>query len=226
MRNARIIDQLVITSDNSGAIGEKPMDVVSVPDTVASYYSTRVVLLEQLAANALPFEIILLNFTGQDAWQRYVEGIEKVFREVELPIPTISGSSETNIPTLQSGFGLTMIGKLQRRKDLNEKLHWYSYGYPLVGDNLLARLHQVADLKKVIQAMESNDISAIMPVGSKGVRHELQQFTDVDETVLEQLPYDASTSAGPSTVILVAVNDQQQKELEKIFPNNLNRLTK
>lgn len=227
MRNARILNQLVITSDNSGAIGEKPMDVVAVPDAVASYYSTRVVLLEQLAANALPIEIILLNFTGQEAWQRYTEGIEKVFSEVDLPMPTISGSSETNIPTLQSAFGITMIGKLQPSKKWTEKLHWYSYGHPLVGENLLAHPQQVADLKKIVQALKSNEITCIMPVGSKGVRHELQHVVStLDEELLVKLPYDPSVSAGPSTTVLIGLTEHQCLRVDTLFPTYLYRVTK
>lgn len=217
MRNARIIDHLVITSDNSGAIGQKPQDVVTVPDEVASYFSTRVALLEQLACFAIPIEIVLLNFTGQDAWQRYVMGIEHVFKEVELPIPVISGSTETNMPTLQSGFGITMIGKQQQAPINLQGLYWYSYGRPLVGNELLANKEQVANLSEIVQVLKNKEVQQVIPVGSKGVRHELQQLGIVNESVLNKLPYDASASAGPSTIVLLAVTEQQKSIVEKQF---------
>lgn len=217
MRNARIIDQLVITSDNSAAIGQKEHDVVSVADEVTSYYSTRVVLLEQLAAQALPEEIVLLNFSGADSWSRYVAGIEKVFEEVNLPLPTISGSTETNMPTLQSGFGITMIGRMQHpQPDLNG-LRWFTYGRPLVGNQLLVNIEQVADLSLIYRLLSNDKITQVIPVGSKGVRHELTQIIDADASYLQQIPYDLHASAGPSTVVLLAVTEEQQVELEKLL---------
>lgn len=217
MRNARIIDQLVITSDNSAAIGQKEHDVVKVPDEVTSYFSTRVTLLEQLAAHALPMEIVLLNFSGDEAWARYVKGIEKVFHETELPLPTISGSTESNMPTLQSGFGITMIGHLQEPQPDLEKLYWYSYGMPLVGNALLAHKEQVADLKKIVTALQAKNITQVVPVGSKGVKHELSQLMEIDDSYLVNLPYDINASAGPSTIVLFGVLEEQRAMVEKNF---------
>ncbi|MBQ0141004.1 MAG: alpha-ribazole-5-phosphate synthase [Kurthia sp.] len=224
MRNARIIDNLVITSDNSGAIGQKPQDVVSVPDEVASYFSTRVALLEQLASFSRPIEVILLNFTGQDAWQRYINGIEQLFTEVGYPIPEISGSTETNMPTLQSGFGITMIGKKQQPPLDLAKLHWYSYGRPLVGNDLLANKHQVANLKEIVEALKNNEIKQVIPVGSKGVRHELQQLGLAEIMDFNALPYDADASAGPSTLVLIAVTKEQILKIESKWSALLTRL--
>lgn len=223
MRNARRIADLVITSDNSGAIGQKPQDVVFVPDEVTSYFSTRVVLLEQLACFAKPLEIILLNFTGQDAWQRYVKGIEKLFLEVNFPLPQISGSTETNMPTLQSGFGITMIGKQQQPPIDFSQLHWYSYGRPLVGEDLLANSHQVANLKELVEALENHEIEQVVPVGSKGVRYELQQL-GVAHLDLSQMPYDVDASAGPSTIVLLAVTTEQMPIIESKWADLLARL--
>lgn len=219
MRNARMIDDLVITSDNSGAIGQKPDDVVNVLDEVTSYFSTRVVLLEQLACFSLPIEIILLNFTGQNAWRCYIAGIEKLFKEVDLPLPEISGSTETNMPTLQSGFGIMMIGRKQQREQNVQGLHWYSYGRPLVGNDLLANKEQVANLLEIVQLLKNKQIQQVVPVGSKGVRHELQQLGIEGMNYLNELPYDADASAGPSTVVLLAVTAQQKCILEnKLAP--------
>lgn len=224
MRNARIIDQLVLTSDNSAAIGQKEQDVVSVADEVTSYYSTRVVLLEQLAAQALPEEIVLLNFSGAEAWHRYVAGIEKVFAEVNLPIPTISGSTETNMPTLQSGFGITMLGRIQRPQPDLAGLSWFTYGRPLVGNQLLENMEQVADLSLIYQLLSEHKITQVIPVGSKGVSYELEQIIEVNGSYLQQLPFDFDASAGPSTVVLLGVTEKQQVELEILLAPLLYRV--
>lgn len=224
MRNARIIDQLVITSDNSAAIGQKELDAVQVPDEVTSYFSTRVTLLEQLAAYALPEEIVLLNFTGGDAWQRYVTGIEQIFEETNLPLPTISGSTESNMPTLQSGFGITMIGHLQKEAPSLENLIWYTYGRPLVGNDLLAHQEQVANLSLIVQALQQNIITQVVPVGSKGVQYELEQLLPNDEFAYNKLPYDCTASAGPSTIVLLGITAKQREKAEQFFIEFLTKL--
>ena len=55
MRNAIDIGNgFIVTTDNSGGIGEKPEDIVAVPDRMTAYFAARVTLLEQWAAYAEP----------------------------------------------------------------------------------------------------------------------------------------------------------------------------
>ena len=52
MRNAIDIGNgFIVTTDNSGGIGEKPGDIVAVPDRVTAYFAARVALLEQWASS-------------------------------------------------------------------------------------------------------------------------------------------------------------------------------
>lgn len=224
MRNARQIGNLVITSDNSGAIGEKELDVVHVPDDVTSYYSTRVTLLEQLANQAIPKEIILLNFTSEEAWGKYITGINRVFEEVQIPVPAISGSTETNMPTLQSGFGITMLGEKQRPLPNLSKLYWFTYGRPLVGEQLLQNVHQIANLQIIVEALKNQHITQVIPLGSKGLRKELEQLGLWDEVEIENVPYDLTASAGPSTMVLIGVTAEQVANISKILQHDLHRL--
>ena len=221
MRNEVKIDELIITSDNSGAIGQKEHDVVQVPDEMTSYFSARVNFLEQLANFSKPTDIILLNFSSDAAWQRYISGIQKFFEEVNLEFPRISGSTETNIPTLQSGVGMTMIGKQFRNEKTVENLHWYSYGMPLVGEQLLAAPEQVANVKKIVQAFKNGLIEQVIPVGSKGVLHELENLGVMPQN---SFPYDETVSAGPSTVVLLGVEQNQMVEVEQFFENYLHSI--
>lgn len=225
MRNAIVIDELVITSDNSGAIGQKDLDVVQVPDDVTSYYSARVTLLEQLAAGALPHTIIMLNFSSVEAWPRYIVGIERLFSELSLPLPTIQGSTESNIPTLQSAIGLTMIGRRVFKKTAYDfvDLQWYSYGIPLVGQQLLEHVDASASIKTIIAALQDDIIEQIIPVGSKGIKYEIKQLLDVN---LEQgdLPFNIDASAGPSTVVILGLKKQSATLIEQQFPAYLHRL--
>lgn len=224
MRNARQIGNLVITSDNSGAIGEKELDVVHVPDDVTSYYSTRVTLLEQLANQAIPKEIILLNFTSEEAWDKYVTGITRVFDEVQMTVPAISGSTETNMPTLQSGFGITMLGEKQRPFPNLSELHWFTYGLPLVGEQLLQNVHQIANLQIIVEALKNQHITQVIPLGSKGLQKELEQLDLFNVVDLKNVPYDITASAGPSTMVLIGLTTEQVANISKILQHDLHRL--
>ena len=101
----------VVTTDNSGGIGEKPHDLVAVPDQVTAYFAARVALLEQWAAHADPVSVLIHNFTGPDSWAAYVKGVEQAFAEAGCELPPITGSTETNMELLQSAFAVTMIGE-------------------------------------------------------------------------------------------------------------------
>ena len=85
MRNAlKLTNGLVVTTDNSGGIGEKEADIVYAPNEVVSYFAARVALLEQWAAYAEVESVIIHNFSGEAAWQAYLNGVEKLLEEVGL----------------------------------------------------------------------------------------------------------------------------------------------
>ena len=87
------------------------------PDEVVAYFAGRVALMEQWAAGAHPVSIVLHNFSGNKSWDKYIAGMEKLFGEIDQPCPEITGSTESNMETLQSAMAVTMIGE-QRMKAL------------------------------------------------------------------------------------------------------------
>ena len=88
MRNAiEIGNGFIVTTDNSGGIGEKPHDLVAVPDQVTAYFAARVALLEQWAAHADPVSVLIHNFTGTNSWEAYVKGVERAFEEAGCELP-------------------------------------------------------------------------------------------------------------------------------------------
>ena len=70
------VGTFIATMDNAAAIGQKPQDVVSAPDQLTAYMTARVTFLEQLAAQALPVQVLLANFSGDAAWSRYEKGFQ------------------------------------------------------------------------------------------------------------------------------------------------------
>ena len=215
MRNAlQLSNGLIVSTDNSGAIGQKKQDVVNVPDDVTSYFSGRVTLLEQWAAGAEPEAIILHNFSGEEAWNRYVVGIQRIFDEIGIEIPKITGSTETNIKTLQSCIGITMIGNSIKELPSETNLKWFTYGKPLVGDQLIAQSDKVASLKTIYKAMQQELIARIWPVGSKGIAKEVESLLGNRSFRCE---WDIHASAGPSTVVLIGIDEGKIPQAQQLM---------
>ncbi len=219
MRNAlQLSNGFIITTDNSGAIGQKEHDVVKVPDDITSYFSARVTLLEQWAANSQPEAIILHNFSGEDAWERYVIGIRRLFDEIGIPLPKITGSTESNLETLQSGLAVTMIGEPTKNDFQKESLNWFTYGKPLVGEQLIAEPEKIANMKSIYVAMQQNIVERIWPVGSKGITKELQVL--FGHTAFN-CKWDIYKSAGPSTVVLLGIHKEKTPQAKQLFGEQL-----
>lgn len=219
MRHELLIDGLVITSDNSAAIGEKLQDAVHAPDAVTAKFATRVALLEQWAAGSEPQAVLLHNFSGAGQWNAYETGIADLFAEAQTALPPISGSTETNMPTLQSGIAVTMIGKKQRTLAPAESLCWFAYGLPLVGQEVLAKVSRIADLGLIKKAHDSSLIERIWPVGSKGIAQELSLLMNKNVEVSTAL--DVTCSGGPATCVLLGVKHANRERAQQFFEQNL-----
>jgi len=222
VRNAMKVGAFIATMDNAAAIGQKPQDVVSAPDQLTAYMTARVTFLEQLAAQALPIQVLLANFSGDAAWSRYEKGIQQVFAEAGLTCPAIAGSSESNMPTLQSGLAVTMLGEIQQRRAFDhEQLSWYTYGLPLVGEEVLAQPEDVAQLLPIFQAWQAGIVQQVWPVGSKGLQGEFARLFG-EQRVESSL--DGTKSAGPCTVILLGIDPAHEQQAQKIFLRNFEKL--
>ena len=220
MRNAiEIGNDFIVTTDNSGGIGEKSADIVTVPDRVTAYFAARVTLLEQWSANAEPVTVLIHNFSGSSSWENYVQGVKDLFQEAGLGVPSISGSTETNIELVQSAVAVTMIGKKKEVRPVGD-LIWFTYGTPLVGDEVMARADEVASVRKIYEAINRGIVHRIWPVGSKGIAEEVRSMTGNIEVVVESV-LDTKKSAGPSTVVFLAVTVTHIAEAKLFFGTHL-----
>lgn len=222
MRNAIKIGGLIVTTDNAAAIGEKPQDLVPATNTLTAYLTARVTFLEQLAANAIPTHILLANFSGDEVWNQYVKGIEQVFDEIGLVRPHVDGSSESNMPTLQSGIAITMLGQIQKRTlyEQNE-LAWYTYGQPLVGNEVLEQPENVAQLQPIFDAWQEGIVQQVWPVGSKGLQAEFLRLFGEKKV---ECSLDIAKTAGPCSVILLGVHPEKEEQAHTIFTRNFEKL--
>ncbi|MBT2570879.1 alpha-ribazole-5-phosphate synthase [Planococcus sp. ISL-110] len=219
MRHEIVLDGFVITSDNSAAIGEKPQDAVYASDVVTAKFAARVALLEQWAAGSEPQAVLLHNFSGADQWAAYMAGLTELFAEAGSVLPPISGSTETNMPTLQSGIAVTMIGKKNRNLAPAESLRWFVYGVPLIGEKVLARADQTADLGLIQKAFGSALVERIWPVGSKGIAQEVALL--MGRPVKVSAAIDMNSSGGPATCVLVGVQPKNAERAQRYFGENL-----
>ncbi|MEO4052340.1 hypothetical protein [Solibacillus sp. CAU 1738] len=210
MRNAIKIDATTfVTIDNAACIGEKEADVVYVPNEIAAYFTARTAILEQWCAGAMPIQLLLANFTSDTAWEEYVKGCERVFREIGQKMPPITGSSETNFAPLQSGLSLTMIGK-QQFTPSKMQCRFFVIGKPLVGQQVIDQPENVANLAEIYSLLSTGVIQQVWPTGSKGIGAEIISFVGENFTC----EIDLTHSAGPSAAVLVAV---QEQNIDKLY---------
>jgi len=212
MRNAVLLPNgFVLTTDNSVGIGEKKDDVVSTLDEVVSYFAARVALLEQWAAGSTPLSIVVHNFSGNQSWDNYVIGIEKLFNEIGVKCPEITGSSETNMETLQSAIAVTMLG--ERVEENFKEIFWYAYGKPSVGEEVIRDSDKIANLKKIREAINIGLVHQVWPVGSTGIRSECDRL-GLDGDVGN---WNVEKSAGPATTVLLGIDIRKEKEAKLHF---------
>lgn len=214
MRNAVLLPNgFVLTTDNSAGIGEKEHDIVQVDDEVVAYFAARVALMEQWASESHPMSIVVHNFSGNQSWGKYMSGIEKVFQELELPSPLVTGSTESNMEMLQSAIAVTMIGEKRVSTTTTGEFVWFIYGKPCVGEEVLTEAETIADLKKVWDAMKSGLVLRVWPVGSAGIAEECQRLGLCGE--LEY--WDVLKSAGPATSVLLGIVIDRIEEAKAYF---------
>jgi hypothetical protein len=212
-------ENLVIASDNSGSIGLKELDAVRVPYETVAYYSFRVAVMECMSAGAEPFAVTMQNFCGDDAWKALVKGIEKGIVELGKSNLSLTGSTESNFPLIQSAVGITVLGKTRGRKAIdkltyNIQTKMAVIGLPLVGPEVVEREGGVVPLAVFEQICGLENVVTI-PVGSKGILFELNglfadlQFTKENlETIL-----DLTKSSGPSTCFIAVYSERMKPKL-------------
>lgn len=214
-------EELVISSDNSGAIGEKKADAVSVPNEVTSYFACRVAYMDLLRTRATPKAIILQNFTSDDAWTSYVEGVRNLLKETTFTNLPITGSTESNFTMLQSGLGLTIVGTRKRNelKRPRPKLTdaFAVIGRPLVGMEVPKQPEHIAPLQLFESFAKNNAIIDLVPVGSKGILAEWQRLTQATNYLSSSL--DIKKSGGPATCFIIAYNKKDEGYIKSIAKN-------
>ncbi|TFD92931.1 ATP-binding protein [Jeotgalibacillus sp. R-1-5s-1] len=199
---------LVMTTDNSGGIGEKPADEVQVPYDVVSYYAFRCAVLDGLSAGAVPKSVVLHNFCGDEVWEKLEGGVRCGLSELGFSDDvTLSGSSETNMTLLQSAVAVTLLGERRRAFQFEEGLEWSLVGKPLVGHEVVELADQVAGLAEVVRLFEDPAVRVLWPVGSGGVAAEWKRMCEQAGVSVKMPDFgvDVCKSGGPATCLMVGM---------------------
>ncbi|WP_060678683.1 hypothetical protein [Virgibacillus halodenitrificans] len=223
MSNAIILpltpkQEMVIASDNSGAIGEKEMDAVHVPNTVVAHYACCVAMMDLLAVGGEPHAVVMQNFTDEVAWDAYQLGVRQVMDELDYDAIPITGSTESNFPGLQSGLGLTVIGKrsIGAALDvLSKHVRFAVIGVPLVGNEVVEHADKIAPLRLFKKLCDMAVVKGVAPVGSKGIAATWQKWTNRTAGHLS-CGEDIMKSAGPATCFIIAFEREYTELVESI----------
>jgi len=211
---------MVVGCDSSGGIGPKTMDAVKVDARTLGRFTARDALMEVLSTGAKPICLVnTLCVEPKPTGLEIIQGIREEIRQAGLGSKfTITGSSEKNVPVRQTGLGVTTIGiatrnrlriGLSKKKDIVA-----SVGIPLVGSEVLSgdKKGLIADVKDLLKLLNIGFVHEVIPVGSHGVLHEAKTIAEESHLKLQlaqRLEVDVRKSAGPATVVLATLPEQQ-----------------
>jgi hypothetical protein len=214
-------NSLIIASDNSGGIGMKEHDLVTVPYATVAYYSFRVAVMECIAVGGQPMSVILQNFCGNGPWEELVKGIQTGLDELGLEGVSITGSTESNFSLLQSAVGLLVLGQKPIRHtteiEFSDQLKFAVIGMPLIGNEVIEQIDQVVPLTIFQKVSRLNNVM-IWPVGSKGILYEMNQmFKNVRFTKeMVNIHIDILKSSGPATCFIIVYHADQEDQIMKL----------
>lgn len=217
-------EDLVVSCDISAGFGDRKLDIVKCSPEISVSFTLRTAMLELISYGATPISVVdtlsvEYDPTGLSVIQRMKEDLDQMgFSDV-----AINGSTEDNLDIQMTTVSVTVIGRAMRHtKKQLDPATIFQLGIPLVGNEVLANLDNIFSVKDAIDLRKSKDIIDMIPVGSKGIKYELDVLAksnqrsvvidkSIDQTLLDK-------TAGPSTVLLVVVDDQHADEFNRTHP--------
>jgi len=226
---------LVVACDSDGGIGNKPQDVVQASEELAGTFAVRVPLFEVIACGAEPFLVVdCLSVEMDGAGEKILSAIKAYSaRAGILDNEQFTGSTEDNVPTVQTGIGVTVLG-------LADKPRFFP-GTSESGDTVLCagvpksgprhRLtledSELLSIEDLIALRGSPHVRDVLPVGSKGVMreaHELAWSASLAFSPDDALGVDPEQSAGPSTCVLLSVSPEGAEGVQDLVSAPIHRL--
>lgn len=218
---------LVIGCDSAGGIGPKPFDKIRVDAFTLGKFTTRTALMEVLAVGANPICIVnTLSVEPKPTGNQILKGIRTEAKKVGLdPKLAVTGSTEKNIIVQQTGIGVTVIGRCRQEQlkigTAQPDDIVVSLGIPCMGEDVLSAEveRKNAETQDILKLRDLTFIHELLPVGSFGIKREAQTLAEGSNLKAKIFPQDlidVEKSAGPGTVLLVALPKNEMKTLRQL----------
>ncbi len=209
---------LLLAVDSDGGIGNKKGDPVQVPPETLGRFAVRVPLMEIIAASSQPLMIIdALTVEMEDTGKRIIAGIKDMCRKANADSLPITGSTEENVPTQETGIGIMVLGTMvredwtigsSRKGDLIA-----AAGIPKSAPEFEVRLddEEIISFKELQFLRQQDGVRDILPVGSKGIRHEMSELAHTAGCNFNEMGtnIDLERSGGPATCVIFSAADKK-----------------
>lgn len=212
---------LVAACDSCGAIGSKALDVVQVPASITGRFTARVALLEVMAAGMEP-KMMTVAISNEDSptGAGILKGIRAELQSLDLAQLPLVISTEKNMPTQQTGLGISVIGvgdALALRLATTQIGDFiYGLGLPKVGPEISdAEDPEIVCGEHIRKLLGQPELHDIVLVGSQGIRGETELLAQSinGKLVLDSTcPIDLNKSAGPSTALIFSIDHKIQED--------------
>lgn len=203
--------RLVIACDAVGGIGPRPDDSYPADPVLCAHMAARVPLLEVLCARARP--TVLINTLCQDSSSAapMIAEFRRCAVDAGIDSRAVTGSTEDNVATTQTGIGVTVIGTLPSGASLPTALPGDAVvclGAPISApdDEVHLSRPEIVELAEVRRVLASGLAHDALPVGSGGIAAEAAQMAATAGLRFRPSPTDVDMthSGGPATCVLVA----------------------
>lgn len=216
---------LAIACDSSASIGRKEHDEVQINPEVVAACCLRVPLFELLCVGAEPISIIdVIGNEYEPTGRRMIAGIKSEMKKAGLSQLPLNGSTEENMTTTMSSLGITVTGQFEDKfikPTIKSMDYLFQLGSPYVGNEVIENLSTLCDYQDLYELRQESSVVDLLPVGSKGIEYEGKLMAEENGLVIdfyEPENLELKKSAGPSTVVLVAVLSEFKEEFIKKHP--------
>ena len=217
---------MVIGCEAAGGVGPKKHDKVKVNGYILGRFSARVALMEVLSVGAKPICLVdTLSVEMDPTGKEIIKGVISSVKESGLdPKLALTGGTENNFKTEQTGIGITVIGFVGKN---NLRIGTskpgdaiVAIGVPSVGMEVIKaeKEGKIADLNDLKILLDFDFVNDIIPVGSEGIKYEivvLARNSALNLKLYEDPLLNLEKSAGPATVILITVSENKLDAIKK-----------